>query len=266
MEIQALKLACFSPTGTSKAIVQAVARGIDHEVTELLDVTKPDARAQQVKTAQGELLVVAVPVYGGRVPGLLRQWLQGIEAENTPVVCIVVYGNRDYEDALLELRNIMKERGAVPVACAAFIGEHSFSSPDTPIAVARPDEADLELAQAFGRKIRETVHAIASLEQVPEIEVPGNFPYKEGKAAPPVVFMTVDDSCVQCGVCAEACPVDAIDAEDHTVVDMEKCIRCCACIKSCPENARSMKPSPVKDIAIRVSTMCQERKEPVSFF
>jgi NAD(P)H-dependent FMN reductase len=134
MEVQALKLVCFSPTGTTKAIIQGIARGITQSTAALIDITKPNARKQQLQTSESELLVVAVPVYMGRVPALLIEWLHTIKAHNTPAVCIVVYGNRVYDDALLELKDILVKCGCIPIACAAYIGEHSFSSLETPIA------------------------------------------------------------------------------------------------------------------------------------
>ena len=108
MQIQTLKLAYFSPTGTTRSIVQAVARGINQNSAEQIDVTKPNMRKKQLQTSKNDLLVVAVPVYIGRVPALLGEWLHAIKADKTPAVCIVVYGNRAYDDALLELKDIFK--------------------------------------------------------------------------------------------------------------------------------------------------------------
>ena len=266
MKIQSLKSAVFSPTGTTKSIVQAIARGINQSPTELIDITQPDARKHFLQTSEDEVLVVAVPVYIGRVPVILNEWLHSIKAHKTPTVCVVVYGNREYEDALLELKDIILKKGGIPIACAAFIGEHSFSSSDTPIAVSRPDAADLNYAEMFGRKINETLKTISSIEHISEIKLPGNFPYKRLENLHSVDFIGISDKCSNCGACAEACPVDAIDLENYSLIDKEKCILCCACIKICPENARTMKSGVVKDIAIRLSGMCQERKEPVFFF
>ena len=265
MEIQSVKLVSFSPTGTSKTVVQAVARGIGHGNEELIDLTRPEVRKQQLQTPENALLIVAVPVYVGRVPDLVIEWLQSIQAEKTPAVCIVVYGNREFDDALLELRDILTERGCRPVAGAAFIGEHSFSTDDTPIAVSRPDADDVKQAEEFGRKVKETLQSIQTADQIPDLSVPGNHPYRVFEGA---LTMDIDvtDDCVQCGVCAEACPVEAIDPEDSRAHDQQKCILCCACIKACPENARSMRPGPIKDIAMNLHKMCSERKEPDVFF
>jgi flavodoxin len=147
MEIQSLKLSYFSPTGTTRSIVRAVARGINQNTAEQFDITKPDMRKVQLRTSKNDLLVVALPVYIGRVPALLSEWLHGIKADKTPVVCIVVYGNRAFDDSLLELKDIIINRGCIPIACAAYIGEHSYSSSEMPIAKARPDASDLNHAE-----------------------------------------------------------------------------------------------------------------------
>ena len=138
MKIQSVKLACFSPTGTSKSIIKAVAQGLGREDAKLVDITEAAQRKKPLNISRDELLVVAVPVYAGRVPVLVSGWLNTLKADQAPAVCVVVYGNREYEDALLELGDIIKKQGGVPLAGAAFIGEHSFSSDDTPIAVGPP--------------------------------------------------------------------------------------------------------------------------------
>ncbi len=266
MEIASLKLAYFSPTGTTKAIVQAVARGLNQKNIEQIDITRPIARKIQLQTSKNDLLVIAIPVYVGRVPELLGEWLHSMKAENTPTVCIVVYGNFDFGDALLEIKDIVKERGGIPIACAAFIGEHSFSSSDTPISSSRPDSSDLHSAEIFGRKINETLQSLPSLDPTSKIIVPGKYPYKDLQKLYSVDFIDQNDSCTKCGECARLCPVGAIDFYDYSLIDNQKCVLCCACIKACPENARTMKESIIKDMAMRLSKMCEERKEPVYFF
>ncbi len=266
MKIQSLKLVCFSPTGTTKAVVQAIARGINQSTAELIDITKPDARKQQLQTSENELLVVAVPVYMGRVPALLNEWLHAIEARNTPAVCVVVYGNRAYDNALLELKDILIKRGCIPIAGAAYIGEHSFHSSELPAASkGRPDASDLNHAELFGRKINEKLLSVSSADHISDIKIPGNYPYGGVTELWSVDFIAVSNECTQCGICAEGCPVGAVDSEKSNLIDKEKCTLCCACIKHCPQKARTMKPSLMKDAAIKVNEMFQERKEPEFF-
>jgi len=265
MTIRSLTLACFSPTGATRAVARGIARGMDPGTVELLDLTRPDARSRPLHTAEGELLVVAVPVYMGRVPSLLRGWLHAIEGRNTPAVCVVVYGNRAFDDALLELKDVLLESGCVPIAGAAYIGEHAYSSSALPTAEGRPDASDLGHAEMFGRRISEKMRSMSSLDRVADLEVPGSRPYGGVTELWSVDFIEVGDGCTQCGTCAEECPVGAIDPEDSSVIDVEKCITCCACIKKCPENARTMKAGPVEDAAVRLHRLYGERKEPVFF-
>lgn len=265
MNVTSLKLVCFSPTGTTRLIVQSIAHGINQTHTELIDITKPIERQQGLQTSENELLIIAVPVYLGRVPALLSDWLNSIRADGTPAVCVVVYGNRDFGDALVELRDAIRKCGGIPIACAAFIGEHSFASPEIPIAIARPDANDLDKAELFGRKINETLRTISSVDHIPDIIIPGNYPYSGDTHLWDVDFIAINDNCMQCGICAEGCPVDAIDSEQSSMIDIKRCITCCACIKNCPQDARTMKNGPVKDVAIKLSKLYYKRKEPELF-
>ncbi len=265
MKIESVKLVYFSPTGTSKAVVQGIARGINPRIVEFIDITLPEAREQPLVCYEDELLIVAVPVYMGRVPAVATDWLNRIQADKTPTVCVVVYGNRAFENALRELKDIVTGCGGIPIAGAAYIGEHSFATAEAPIALGRPDRDDLEHAEEFGRKIREKLQSISPITQVPCVEVPGTFPYEGVTKLWDVDFIEVSDLCEDCGVCAEVCPVGAIDSEKSSTIDHVKCITCCACIKACPQGARSIKPSKVKDAQTRLFTNCKEPKQPEYF-
>jgi ferredoxin len=273
MEIESVKLVYFSPTRTTKTVVQGIARGIHPGIVEELDITRPGARTQPLTTSEKELLIVGVPVYMGRVPALTSEWLHVLKADNTPAVGVVVYGNRAYEDALLELNDILTQRGCKPIAGAAFIGEHSFSTAETTTAEGRPDAGDLKYAELFGQKIQETLRSVSSVKQLSEPKIPGCHPYRQQPCHPyrrdtafwNVDFITVSDACIQCRICAEGCPVGVIDPENSRTIDTENCITCCACIRHCPRHARTIKPGLVRDASLRLNTLYKERKEPEYF-
>jgi ferredoxin len=265
MQLASVKLAYFSPTGTTRAVVEAVAQGLGLSAMDVIDLTSPAARAIPLQTTEDDLLVVAVPVYMGRVPALLHEWLESIRAQNTLAVCVVVYGNRVYDNALLELKDLVKSRGCIPIAGAAYVGEHAFSSAELPIASGRPNADDLQHARELGQRVRAKVEAISSVAQAAEVVVPGVRPYGGVTQLWDVDFIAVDDTCIHCGVCAEVCPMGAVDPEDSARIDHVKCITCCACIKNCPQGARTMKPGPVMDAAIRLNARFKVPKQPESF-
>ncbi|MBU4541015.1 MAG: 4Fe-4S binding protein [Firmicutes bacterium] len=266
MKIESTKLVYFSPTGTTKTVVESIARGFKATAVERIDLTKPSSRLQPLQTGENEFLIVGVPVYMGRVPELIREWLQSIDALNTPTVCIVVYGNRVYDDALLELKDILTADGCVPIAAGAFIGEHSFSSDETPIASGRPDHHDLNRAETFGQLIRKKLDVLLSITEFEALLVPGESPYRGQTKLWDVDFIAVNSDCNQCQFCAKACPTGAIDVENSRLIDQQKCITCCACIKSCPQHARTIKAGPVFDASIRLNSLFKEPKQPEFFF
>jgi ferredoxin len=56
-----------------------------------------------------------------------------------------------------------------------------------------------------------------------------------------------DDRCVRCGVCADACPVDAITmrGDEVPLFDYKKCITCMCCNEICPHKAIDLVKSPI---------------------
>lgn len=48
----------------------------------------------------------------------------------------------------------------------------------------------------------------------------------------------ISDMCIECGTCAENCPVNAIEPGDGKyVINPAKCIECGTCSYSCPVGA-----------------------------
>ncbi len=253
---------CFSPTGSTRKVLESIAQGTGIGRLERIDLTPPAAAERRPPELRETLAIIGCPVYGGRVPVDAVSRLRGIEGNGAPAAVVVVYGNRAYEDALVELRDLARERGFRPVAAAAFIGEHSFSTADAPIAAGRPDAEDLRRAAEFGRMLAGKTGKLRSLQDEPPVTVPGNIPYKERGGLSNIAPVTEEAVCTRCGECVPVCPTAAIPAEDPLTTDTKACIRCCACIKVCPVGARRMDDPGIRQIAERLSVNCSARKEP----
>ena len=266
MNVKGVRLIYFSPTGTTQKILESIAEGIAVEDVTHINLTLPEGVQQAIPPFSDELVVIGAPVYGGRLPVDAINRFKQLTASNTLAILIVVYGNREFEDALLELKNLAIELGFRPVAGGAFIGEHSFATEALPIANGRPDSLDLQKAMDFGVKVKDKITALQSPDAKMELEIPGRFPYEsKGARAMAVSPVTIKDKCTACGICADVCPTAAISIKEIAETNIEQCIRCCACIKKCPEEARAMEDEMWKKIANWLNQNCSARKEPKIF-
>lgn len=237
----------FSPTETTRKIVCGIASGIADQLGvkfDTMDFTLPGAREKALRFGPEDLVVFGTPVYAGRVPNLLLKYLATIEGSGAAAIPVVLFGNRSFDDALIELRDILERQQCHTVAAAAFVGEHAFS--DT-LAKDRPDEEDMALVQDLVRKVADKLAALSDLSQLTPIPVSGTpYPYSgyyqpRDTAGNPVDIRKVKpkttDDCDDCKVCAEFCPMGSIDY-DHVKEVPGVCIKCGACIKKCPQKAK----------------------------
>lgn len=217
----------FSPTGNSKKYSTLLAEKIALPFEEF-DFTKKENRKKEVVFSEKDVVVFAAPVYAGRLPNI--DLFENVKGNGAYAVCIVTYGNREYEDALIELKNICEQRGFRVVAAAAFIGEHTYSEQ---IGANRPNNDDRLKIDQLAEYIKNGIEKQGFKED--KLEVKGNENYRdytEISFAP-----QPNEKCISCGMCARNCPMGAID-EKTLLADSKKCISCFACVKGCAKQAR----------------------------
>ena len=200
--------------------------------------------------------MVGAPVYGGRLPQTAVERFRKLHGNQTPAVLVVTYGNRDYDDALLELKDVLVEQGFRPLTAAAVVAEHnvipSFAS-------ARPDGADVKRLQHFADKTARKMKLVSCNYALKDLAVNGKRPYKEYHGVP--LKIKVSSSCDNCGTCIRKCPVQAISRTDPRVTDTQRCITCMRCVKVCPSGARKINTMVLLAVGQKLKKVCSERRE-----
>ena len=251
----------FSPTSTSEKITKAVSgelASVLNAENVNMSITYLKERQTAKSFSENELLVLALPVYSGRIPEAIEGFVKSLKGNNTPSVVISVYGNRDFDDALLEMKNILSENSFNVIGAGAFIGVHSFSDK---VGTGRPDADDLAVAKDFGAKIAAKINSGNTLA---EFSIKGNFPYKERNPVGGITPIT-GDSCIACGACVSVCPTEAIESANPSLTNGENCMRCAACVRTCPMKARSFTETPINNAIMWLEGNCTARREPEMF-
>ena len=247
MKLEKIWAVYFSGTGTTRRTVERIAGGIVSRLNlpaESVDFSRPAVRQETLGFGEKDLVVFGTPVYAGRVPNVLLPFLrERIVGGGALAVPVVLFGNRNYDDALIELRNILAVDGMHPIAAGAFVGEHSFSRV---LGADRPNAEDEALMDEFAARVAALA---AGLDAAPvkSVAVRGQEPLRpyytpRDRAGNPINILKVKPKtdlsrCGGCGLCADLCPMGSIDPADVSAV-RGICIKCCACVKGCPTGAK----------------------------
>lgn len=220
----------FSPTGGTKRVMDILTQGLPLESQIDLSAAGEDYSAYSF--AGEDVCLIGVPSFGGRVPFIALERLRQMRANGAAAILVVVFGNRAYDDTLLELKNEASYCGYTVGAAVAAVAEHSIMRQ---YGEGRPDAQDEIELREFSKEIAEL---ISDRKKVKAFAVPGNPKYREYKGVP--FKPKAGKTCTKCGVCAEKCPVAAIPKENPSSLDEKKCVSCMRCTTVCPHNARKL--------------------------
>lgn len=257
-----IQVITFSPTRTSHRVATAIAEGaaaqgqLSEAVSTIDLTTAAELDASALCKGSDCLVVLSAPVYGGHIAPLARKRMEGIDGGGAQAVVVAVYGNRDYEQALCDLAQLATEHNYRVIGAATFVGEHSFSTPKTPIGVGRPNANDIDEAKELGARVWDKMAATPegmepNVVDVTTIERPKQsvwaricfigtiLSWKLKKVSSPRKPECNADLCKHCGKCTSVCPTGAITKGNECETDETKCTKCCACVKICANGARS---------------------------
>lgn len=259
MKMRKIVSAWFSPMYHTREMAVALGKFLqkcfDGCALEERDLTCKAGNAENF--ASHDLLILAAPVYAGRIPNLFAKRLEEWHGDAGPAVLLASYGNRAYDNALAELRNMATFAGFAPVAAAACIARHTIADV---YAQGRPDKNDLRELSDFAVKIAELIKN----DKSGPLAVPGEIPDK--KAAAMVLPQSLNENCVMCGICWQNCPSGAIEPDNPGHVDKDKCICCMRCVNVCPQKARMADPAFINGIIKKLEPLCSAPRQNEFFY
>ncbi|MGI6182036.1 MAG: EFR1 family ferrodoxin [Agathobaculum sp.] len=240
----------FSPTGGTKKVAHVLANKLSDR-SSCIDLTDQKTDFTSFSFSADDICLLAVPSFGGRVPAVAAERLRLLRGNGAKAVLVAVYGNRAYEDTLVELQDIAESAGFRSIAAVAAVAEHSIMRQ---FAAGRPDADDVRELEGFVETIRQR----AESETIPPLAVPGNRPYKEWHSLP--MHPKANHDCRSCGACAAVCPVGAIPPENPKNTDTSRCISCMRCISMCPSHARELNKLLLSGAVLKLQKVCSGRK------
>lgn len=255
MQTESVVSVFFTGAGTTKDVVARIAAGLGG-CRASFDIT-PHGAGVDFEFAPGDIAIVGVPSYGGRVPAPALEKIGSCKGNGALAVLAVTFGNRDIDDTLLELADAVEHAGFVVAAASAFVAHHSLM---TDTAVGRPDERDLSVIDDFCVRVREKIAAAADTASISRPELPGNRPYKEFGGVPFVPEAV--GGCTSCGICAHLCPTAAIPEENPSLTDAARCISCMRCVHACRLRGRAVKGAKYKVAKFVFARKFKARQEP----
>ena len=239
----------FSPTGGTKKVLDILVSAWNCEKT-YINLSDRSNSSLNISFASNDICVVAVPSFSGRVPQFIIPKLHNIQGRGIKAMLVTAYGNRAFDDTLLELKETMEIGGFICNCAVAAVTRHSVLPK---YGEGRPDLSDVEELKRFSITCKEIMENASST-----VIVPGNKPYRKYVSIP--IKPKANKQCINCGLCYQRCPVHAITHDNYQMCDTRKCISCLQCVSVCTKKARKINSIILKIAELKMQKLCSGRK------
>lgn len=238
----------FSPTGGTKKVSDIISKELSKDI-ENIDLSDINLAKQSLNA---DLAIISMPSYGGRAPKIAIERLKQIRGNGINTIIIAVYGNRAYEDTLIEMYDEATNAGFNVIGAISAVAEHSIIRK---YAKGRPNKDDEIQLKDFAHKIQEKINKLDNSK----LNIPGNRPYKTFNGVG--LIPKTNKKCTKCGLCAQKCPTGAIDPNNPTKIDNQKCISCMRCTSICSKSAKRISKLITFVAGLAIKKECSIKKE-----
>ena len=233
----------FSATENTARIAHVIKHRFERSGVEVdeIDITAWADRQGVTDLSPYHAVIFGFPVHSLRAPRVAREWLRTLHGGGKKCAMFFTYGGFTVHPAHHTTQQILTEQHFTVVSSAQFPGAHTFNLGGWSAFDQRPNAGDEALADRFAIETLPRFNGedpgvlgpmdpgIYSEEELDRFE---EFRFRMVTQLP----TRTEATCSQCGLCEEACPTQAMDAESG-VADPQKCIACLRCVANCPDQA-----------------------------
>ncbi len=241
-----------SPAGTTLHVSQAICntcKDLGYE-PKMFDLGNRDERSKLHSEAKALgtdcCLWIGSPVYAGHAVHPILDFITQLpESRGSYAVPFVTWGAATSGIALHEMGKMLHEKDYTVLGAAKVVAVHSMMQDfENPLGKGHPDAEDDSMIEGLVGKVHTKLQSnnikpinLGDLNYQPkEIqEVYQKINMEQAKQMMPPKVLN-EESCIQCGICKDICPTDAITLNPYPQFGSE-CFLCYNCSRLCEQDA-----------------------------
>ncbi len=234
---------CFSQSGNTRKVAEYIQEGIQQRASscEIVDLSDVDTGV----LSQYDLVGLGCPTFYYREPFNVREFMEGLPDLKGRSWFVFCSHGSVMGETLISMAECLEQQGIVVIG-----SHHTYADGTIPfypyptVTTGHPDDQELQEARDFGKEIAECAQAVAGGDtgriakpaSLTDDFVPAEIEMLSREFMDQVfrVLSVNEDTCIECGECMDACPVDGIDVEAAPRRIQDPCVYCWYCAKVCP--------------------------------